>query len=357
LKDQEGGRAANELREKLAMVSSERDALQEELKKEKAKAADAVARSFEQKMAASKEIKKFESEKIALEEQLAQEKKNISGQLSKTESRESDLRKEIAALNNEKKDLTSKIDTMNKELSDQKAARENRSAAELSRLTEEKKALEAKLADSEARIKALGDQTANLKAIEKEKNDNLKKLQESEKLLASANESLGEMKKALALKDQEGGRAANELREKLAMVSSERDALQEELKKEKAKAMSAKADAGSKISLDTESRDRNIHEARIEVLQVSYGRDDEIEKGLLALEVHQEVTEGITFETAAKKRQGAVKLLEMSMKRLPEWVREKLADIKPGEISHVLSSESTLLIVRMADSRPSNIRK
>ncbi|MBI5632095.1 MAG: outer membrane protein assembly factor BamD [Nitrospirae bacterium] len=93
-------------------------------------------------------------------------------------------------------------------------------------------------------------------------------------------------------------------------------------------------------------------ENRIRVLSLKYGKTDELEKGIIAVEMHGEALEGRPFETIAKKHSAIATMKEMSLSRLPEWARNKLEGLKQGEISNIISVDNELMIIQPIPSRP-----
>jgi len=93
-------------------------------------------------------------------------------------------------------------------------------------------------------------------------------------------------------------------------------------------------------------------ENRIRLLSVKYGKTDELDKSLLAVEIHQEAQEGRPFESIAKKRAAVVTLKEMPLSKLPDWARVKLAGLKEGEISDIISVNNELMIIQPMKAAP-----
>jgi bifunctional DNA-binding transcriptional regulator/antitoxin component of YhaV-PrlF toxin-antitoxin module len=100
-------------------------------------------------------------------------------------------------------------------------------------------------------------------------------------------------------------------------------------------------------------KDQYTHgrEKRIRVLSVKYGKTDELEKSLLAVEMQQEAQEGRPFDAIANKRSTAT-MKEMSLSRLPDWARAKLAGLKEGEISNIISADNEYMIIQPIPSKP-----
>ena len=100
-------------------------------------------------------------------------------------------------------------------------------------------------------------------------------------------------------------------------------------------------------------KDQYTHgrEKRIRVLSVKYGKTDELEKSLLAVEMQQEAQEGRPFDAIANKRSTAT-MKEMSLSRLPDWARAKLAGLKEGEISNIISADNEFMIIQPIPSKP-----
>ena len=97
---------------------------------------------------------------------------------------------------------------------------------------------------------------------------------------------------------------------------------------------------------------RGTGEMRVRVLSMKFSGPEEIEKGLTAVEMRQEALEGHSFGAIAGRRKGAVGLKEMSLSRLPEWVREKAARLREGEISNIMSSDDEYMIIQALQGEP-----
>ncbi len=91
---------------------------------------------------------------------------------------------------------------------------------------------------------------------------------------------------------------------------------------------------------------------RIRVLSVRYGKADELEKSLIAVEIMQEVQDGRTFDTVARRRAAVAVMKEMSLSRLPDWARVKIAGLKEGEISNIISVDNEFMIIQAISSKP-----
>ncbi len=95
----------------------------------------------------------------------------------------------------------------------------------------------------------------------------------------------------------------------------------------------------------------HAHENRIRVLSIKYGKTDEAEKSIIAVEMHGEALEGKPFDSIARKRPALASMREMSLSRLPEWVRLRLASLREGEISNIISTDNELLIIQTIPSK------
>ncbi|MDP2158655.1 MAG: peptidyl-prolyl cis-trans isomerase, partial [Nitrospirota bacterium] len=91
---------------------------------------------------------------------------------------------------------------------------------------------------------------------------------------------------------------------------------------------------------------------RIRVLSVKYGKADELEKSIIAVEIMQEVQDGRTFDTVARRRAAVAVMKEMSLSRLPDWAHMKIAGLKEGEISNIISLDNEFMIIQAISSKP-----
>jgi hypothetical protein len=91
---------------------------------------------------------------------------------------------------------------------------------------------------------------------------------------------------------------------------------------------------------------------RVLALSIGYSPGDELEKGLMAIEIRQEALDGSSFAEIAGSRPGTVKLREMSLSGLPDWVRKKTLDIEDGGLGDIMAAENEFLLIRRIQSRP-----
>ncbi|MBI5074071.1 MAG: hypothetical protein HZB62_02705 [Nitrospirae bacterium] len=101
-------------------------------------------------------------------------------------------------------------------------------------------------------------------------------------------------------------------------------------------------------------REQYLHgrESRIRVLSIKYGKSDELEKSVIAVEIHGEALEGRPFDAIARKRPAVASMKEMSLSKLPEWVRVRLASLREGEISSIISTDNEFMIIQALPSKP-----
>ena len=85
----------------------------------------------------------------------------------------------------------------------------------------------------------------------------------------------------------------------------------------------------------------------VRILALAYTTHDELEKGVVALDLLQEVSSGKSFEEIARKRRGNVSFKEVPLDSLKGWVREKADLLKEGDLSPVISSGSEYVIMQI----------
>ncbi len=89
----------------------------------------------------------------------------------------------------------------------------------------------------------------------------------------------------------------------------------------------------------------------VKLLSVAYGKSDELDKSLLAVEIQQEAQSGKTFESIAKSHSASVAMREMTLSRLPDWVRLKVAGLKSGEISDIIAVDNEFMLIQPIGER------
>jgi hypothetical protein len=101
-------------------------------------------------------------------------------------------------------------------------------------------------------------------------------------------------------------------------------------------------------------REQYLHgrENRIRVLSLKFGKTDELEKSIIAVEMREEALEGRPLDAIARKRSAVAVMKEMSLSRLPDWVRVSLASLKEGEISNIISADNEFMIIQPIPSKP-----
>lgn len=90
----------------------------------------------------------------------------------------------------------------------------------------------------------------------------------------------------------------------------------------------------------------------IKLLSVAYDKSDELDKSLLAVEIQQEAQSGKPFESIANSRSASVAMREMTLSRLPDWVRLRVAGLKRGEISDIIAVDNELMVIQVMGERP-----
>jgi hypothetical protein len=82
----------------------------------------------------------------------------------------------------------------------------------------------------------------------------------------------------------------------------------------------------------------------VKALFLDYTLQDELEKALLATDFQRKAVNGESFEQISGSYPDISKVEEMKYVRLPEWVKEKSAGLKSGEISDVISLKNRYVI-------------
>ncbi len=101
-------------------------------------------------------------------------------------------------------------------------------------------------------------------------------------------------------------------------------------------------------------REQYLHgrENRIRVLSLKYGKADELEKSLIAVEMQQEAQEGKPFDAIARRHSAVAAMKEMSLSRLPDWARVNIESLREGEISNIISADNEFMIIQAIPSKP-----
>ncbi len=99
-------------------------------------------------------------------------------------------------------------------------------------------------------------------------------------------------------------------------------------------------------------KDQYANKKRIRALSVKYGKADEIEKSLLSVELLQEARAGRAFDAIAKEASPAAMMKELPLSGLSDWVRLKVAGLKEGEISNIISADNEFMIIQLIPSKP-----
>jgi chromosome segregation ATPase len=85
----------------------------------------------------------------------------------------------------------------------------------------------------------------------------------------------------------------------------------------------------------------------VRTLALNHTGADELEKSLIAVELHREALGGKKLEEIANKHRGVAFFREMPFESVPEWVREKLEQLRDGEVSTIISSDTEFMIMQM----------
>ncbi|NJD56447.1 MAG: peptidyl-prolyl cis-trans isomerase, partial [Nitrospirae bacterium] len=84
----------------------------------------------------------------------------------------------------------------------------------------------------------------------------------------------------------------------------------------------------------------------VRIMAIPYTANDELEKGILALEFLQEASKGKSLEDIARKNRSNASLREVPVDSLKGWLREKVDLLRDGELSPVISSGNEYVIMQ-----------
>lgn len=90
---------------------------------------------------------------------------------------------------------------------------------------------------------------------------------------------------------------------------------------------------------------RSIGEKRVKILSLPYTGEDEIEKALAVVELHNSAKKGGSFEYLYNSNSRMISFKEMNFNELPAWIQSKTRNLKSGEISDVISSENNFMLI------------
>jgi hypothetical protein len=85
----------------------------------------------------------------------------------------------------------------------------------------------------------------------------------------------------------------------------------------------------------------------VRILALAYTAHDELEKGVVALDLLQEASAGKSFEEIARRRRGNVSFREVPLDSMKGWIREKADLVKEGDPSPVISFGNEYLIMQI----------
>ncbi len=98
----------------------------------------------------------------------------------------------------------------------------------------------------------------------------------------------------------------------------------------------------------------NSGEKFVRTLSMNYTDKDQIDKTLLAIEFHNAAKSGKSLESLYKSRSDLLVLKDTKYDALPNWIKEKIKDIKSEEISNVISTEDQFIIMQIHFKKPSH---
>lgn len=85
----------------------------------------------------------------------------------------------------------------------------------------------------------------------------------------------------------------------------------------------------------------------VEALSIKYTSNDELEKGLFAIECREEANSGKSLGDIHKSMYKVTDLKKIRYDRLPNWVKEKVKDLKIGETSNIFSTGDQFMILQI----------
>ena len=384
--EQEKGKTLTDLQEKQKRAEADKIAREEELKKEQRNIAARLEDQEKKRKEQEATINKITTEKAGLEKEILSNREKLA-ELKTVQDENIRLKNENSQLKTAKSQTEQEI----KKTSEEKALlaqREGREASEMRKIRDE--LVEAKKAgDLQARkSQELQQETAALRAqvLEYEQpvirigkdqyslsriiNDAKLAAQVKQKIKAAPAPWSGKSaidtviaEETLYRKAREAGTRENKaeqdtLAQKHGLDAKEREYLAKYLvidslyKKKSAEITVPEKDVRAYYEKNREEFAVSPAGKTVRTLAVGYTGADELEKGLAAVELHREAIGGRKLEEIAKKHRDVASFREVPFETIPEWVREKLQQLRDGEVSTIISSDREFMIMQIESRQP-----
>lgn len=90
----------------------------------------------------------------------------------------------------------------------------------------------------------------------------------------------------------------------------------------------------------------------VKALVLNYAGENEIAKALVAVELRKDAYSGISFENICRKNPDLVICRQMKYDELPDWIKDRIHELKDGELSDVISIENQFVIFQVQLKKP-----
>ena len=90
-----------------------------------------------------------------------------------------------------------------------------------------------------------------------------------------------------------------------------------------------------------------VDKKQLKMLSLRYSPQDELEMSLVAIGFHQQVANGESLENVYKYNSNVLSFGTVNMTNLPDFIKNKVADLKDGEITNVISYDNQFMILQM----------